>query len=107
MALQQPKDALLFNLSKAMAEAFPDRHLLETESWAFDLMQFWHDGHCEVSDRAKHHTQWSWDWDQQHSQEYSEPRIGWFDIKWQGKMLEAVLVAYAGHHSVQDRWYLL
>jgi len=106
-SLAQPSNALLYHLSTRLQRAFPERYLLETDSWAFNLRGFQRDGQCVAQTKPESLPQWSWQWNDKRKSSYADVRMACFEVEWQEKTFDALAVTYGGRHGDQTRWYVL
>ena len=109
-ALSQPKDAINYFVSQALADLFPDRAVLESGDHSFNLEQFAHAGHCklELSHRLHNRMVTSW-----HGHTYGLGRgmeSGWYQAEWDGETIDVLSISWTDgrclskfHWIVADR----
>jgi len=105
--LRLQPNALLHFISQELQKRQPERFVLETASWAFNLQRFYWDKKCTLRTLSGTLPQWDWSWDAQHRSDYADFDMGVFEIEWEGKKFEAVLVAYSRSYRRERRWYVV
>jgi hypothetical protein len=104
--LSQPKDAIYYFLSRALKEAHPDRFLLETSVYAFDVPRFSH-GNCELRLVTGVHSQLDIRHSEQHDNCWAEPVNTWCEIEWEGRTMDLITLGLQGDHCRETRHFLL
>ncbi len=86
------EDARGYYAGAELAELYPDRAILETNSCAFDIRAYADAAQCVLTPHPQLHAQFIHDWDSQ-PQKF-ERRIvnGWFQVAWQGHNFDLLLL---------------
>jgi hypothetical protein len=86
------EDARGYYAGAELAELYPDRAILETNACAFDVRAYADAGQCVLTPHPQLHAQFLHEWDG-HTQAI-ERRIvnGWFQVDWQGRTLDLLLL---------------
>jgi hypothetical protein len=105
-ALTQPKDAIVYTISKLLADTRPDKHVLETDSHFFRLYDFAYEKQCDLRNKPDTHSQWQHDWHAGEMQRTTKPYNAWLEVKWEGHELEVVSTGYLGMHR-REEWHCI
>lgn len=105
--LAKPKDAIFFELSRALRKAFPRAHILETQDSAFQLHSFSHAGQCTRKDLDGAHTHWSTGWDGRRKSRHASLESGWQSVEWQGHLITVVMTGILGQFCREERFYVI
>lgn len=90
--LAMGEDARNYYAGAELAELYPDRVILETNTCAFDIRAFADAGECVLTPHPQLHAHYLHDWDA-HAQSIEQRIVnGWFLVEWQGQQLELVLI---------------
>lgn len=91
-ALSKPHDAVMYGLSQGLAQAFPDRYVLESEEKSFDVERYAYKGDCHLTPHAIAHSEF----DTRHWVEkkttYRLPYNSWQTVRWEAMDLELVTI---------------
>jgi AAA+ superfamily predicted ATPase len=106
-ALQEPPSALLYQVSRHLAESYPARAILQGSDCDFTkLSTFARDGRCRMTLDPGIHNQvtvwWSTDGD---GEILEYPRNAWYEVEWQGHAID-VIVMNAGQGGGPYHWIL-
>ncbi len=98
-ALLEPPSAIIYHVSRHLAESYPDRALIEGNDCDFaKFAEFAQAGHCRIALDSSIHNQiavwWSYD---QKIQE--RPRNVWYEVEWEGHELDVVIVTVSDDHG--------
>lgn len=104
-ALEEPKDAIRYALSQALAEQFPDLRLVESDDCSFDLREFVIEGLCSAKVRPLPHPQSDFNWYGDRSHE-THPNA-WFEVEWQGITLQVIYLTFISNNGDDKRSYIL
>ncbi len=106
-ALKQPRDSVFTAVNRALAQAMPERAVVETGGGVFDVMQFYGDGKCTLIGNVESISQWTREWSYAEERSYDEPYNVWLDCDWEGKQLELLMVGIEGSSCRTERWYVV
>lgn len=93
-ALCQPTDVLAYHVSRKLAKLCPDKEIIEGESYHFDLEAFVLAGRCTVVRDLSVHLHRVTEWRGAEQPFRHEWANGWFDVLWQGQLLEVLLLTF-------------
>lgn len=106
-ALAQPADAVSFNLGASLRKSFPDSFILESESTWFRPFDFARDGQCAMKDAPKLHTEWNWEWDNEHREAFRQALNTCVSLTWKKHAFNLVTIGTAGRFGRETRHYLI
>lgn len=105
--LRQPKDAIMYSLSRALASAFPSHYVLETDHWAFDYEDYAEEGLCTLEPIEGVHSQRDTDpWDK-YRQVNLTTYNAWYRVEWEGEELEIVAIGKDSSRCREIRHFLI
>lgn len=90
--LGRPTEALSFELSVALARMFPDKYILETAEYEFDVEEFVERGHAKMRADLLAHLQVNAKWRGHERGALIAPRNAACDVLWRGHLLKIVKV---------------
>ncbi len=105
--LAQPKDAIFFELSRALCQAFPQASLLETQDSSFQLHAFSYAGQCRQKGLPGAHSHWTFGWDGRRKTSHAGLESGWQSVEWQGHSITVVMTGILGQYCREERHYIL
>ena len=105
--LAKPKDAVFYELSRALRAAYPDLYVLETQDGAFQLHGFSHAGHCSMRDAEGAHTHWTASWDGRRDTQTGSLESGWQAVEWEGHPITVVTTGILGQYCRETRHYVV
>lgn len=85
--LARPKNAAFYELNRALESAFPDRWVLQTEDWAFQLHDFALSGGCRIEEATELPTFWDYGWSARDEAIESSLEDGWLSVEWNEQSL--------------------
>jgi hypothetical protein len=100
-----PEEALTFSASVRLAQIFPDKFILETDDYEFDLDEFAERGHCRLKLDLLSHSQLNADWRGKGKGAKISPRNAVMDVEWNGMNAKVVRIkgeCYTFHYIVAD-----
>lgn len=106
-ALRQPRDAVFATMSRLLADAFPDKVLLETEDHLFNLQEFAWDEKCGIRTREGIHQEWTHTWDDGHGRVAAWPYNTWAEVDWSSHRLQVVTIGSYGQYCRDLRHFVL
>jgi hypothetical protein len=92
--LSLPADACVWELSRYLASFYPDKYILETKDYDFDLEQYAADGRCSLHAHDDAHTQFEAIWPGNGEPATLEPRNAFLEVLWRGRRLHVLAVTY-------------
>ncbi|HYO90202.1 MAG TPA: ATP-binding protein [Pyrinomonadaceae bacterium] len=93
-ALVLPNDYVSYHVSRELAQLYPDKAIIEGETYLFDLEAYARGNKCEVVKEASVFNELKADWRGPGKQLRHEAENGWFNVYWQGHFLEVVFVTW-------------
>jgi hypothetical protein len=104
-SLCNPTDYIAYSVSEKLAELFAGRAVVEGESDFFDLEQYARAGLCALVCERGTHSQFSTFWRGAGRALEHEAQNAWFNVLWQGQLLEVVFVTWteSGYRS-RSHW---
>lgn len=105
--LAQPKDAVFYELSRALRAAYPKSYVLETQDSAFQLHAFSHAGECRRRDAEGFHTHWTTSWDGRRNCLTASLESGWQSVEWEGHAITVVMMGILGQFCREERSYVV
>jgi hypothetical protein len=105
--LRLPESAIPYRMGAALAQAFPSRHVLETEDGDFQPRRFARDGHCTIESFAETHSQWTTHWQRSEPHLHEKPRCAWLKVFWDGLELDVVRLEWAEEYRQLQRFWVV
>jgi AAA+ superfamily predicted ATPase len=102
-ALQKPQTALLYAASARLAELFPQKAILETDTWQFRLQAFAAAGECQLTLKGTVHNQVFSYWNKEYQRIYRQAVQAWLEVEWQGHRLDVLMLKI----GCNDHYWLL
>jgi len=84
-ALNEERDAIRYSVSAALAKAFPDMAILETDDRAFDIEEFWRKAQCKLRPIEGQHSQFKRYWNPKHKQSGYFGENSWREVEWKAR----------------------
>ncbi len=91
-ALKEPLPGIVYHTSRALSEAFPERAIIDTDAWQFDLASFAEAKLCTLTPKSYPHSQFMAYWDGDDRVISRSPTQAWFEVEWQNYRLEVLCV---------------
>ncbi|HTQ11882.1 MAG TPA: ATP-binding protein [Fimbriimonadaceae bacterium] len=104
-ALHKPNDLLTYELSLRMRQIYPDRTILETEDYEFDLKSFVEAGKCQVRLFDDAHPQLEAEWLSKERGAMLVPRNSFQEVLWDGHRFKMLAITYGTCDT--RRYYLV
>ncbi len=79
-----------------LTRLFPDKALLDVADHRFGLTKFVEEGNCEIRVRTSPQSRFVKSWFDETGKVKPHPKQAWFDVSWEGKELEVVLIHALG-----------
>jgi hypothetical protein len=109
--LKTEKNALLFSFSLQLSEMYPEKAIMQTEHYAFDVDDFVRHGHATSTLRTDFHNAPQWNYWEERGTVYPTWEQSWNDVVWQENTLEVVRISYTKGYSnntvswiIADSW---
>jgi DNA replication protein DnaC len=93
-AFDRPPAAIAYEVSRRLAELFPERAVVEGSDCDFDLMEYVREGLCTVRRRGDVHGQVAVFWSDERGIR-DQPRNVWYEVNWRGERLEVLIMDWA------------
>jgi hypothetical protein len=103
--LYLPDQALVYEMSRLVAQIYPDKFLLETEDYEFELDEYAIVGKCSLRLLDDLHPQFQTEWISLEKGGKSGPRNGMYEVRWRGVVMKVLHVTYGGADT--ERYYIL
>ena len=93
-ALYKPNDYIAYHVGRELAELYPEKTILEGQTWFFDLDAFVHDERCSVVKEKSvfHHVKTEWMGAGKKQKQKIEN--SWLNVLWKGQLLDVVLITW-------------
>ncbi len=91
-ALNEPRAAMAYHVSRRLAALFPDRPVVEGDDCDFELLEYARVGGCALRREQAVHGQVVTSWDRDREGPYESPRQVWYEVDWQGHTLDVLLM---------------
>lgn len=104
--LREAPSALMYLVNQALTTAFPNKYILETESYLFSVTEYAEAGHCVLQAKPKIHEQFASDWLVEENKANYTIKNGWYQVKWQDHTFELLILTRVGD-IVSSRAYWL
>ena len=106
-ALCNPSDYISYYVSRSLAELYPDKEIIEGESYSFDLDEYVSAGLCSVISESSIHDQIETAWQGIGKKLQSKTKNACFDVSWRGQLLDVVLLTwYEGGCESRHHWII-
>lgn len=107
-SLLLPDDALVYDISRRLADLFPEKHVLETDEYSFDLARYAQSGKCSLHVLDDTHAQVLASWEGREKQILMIARNAFYEVLWRGRRLHVLTVTYGRfdsehHYILADR----
>lgn len=106
-SLDHPTSAVFTRISRGLAEIFPDKFILETESAAFDIEEYGGAGLCDVEVASGVHSHFSSRAQKRCTAVGVDPYNVCYDIRWEGQSFELINIGVQGDYCRQNRHFLV
>lgn len=104
--LREVPSALMYLVNQALTAAFPNKYILETESYLFGITEYAKAGLCVLQPKPKLHEQVASDWLVEEDHICYTIKNGWYTVQWQGNDYELLILTRVGD-IVSNRAYWL
>ncbi|MGV3617273.1 MAG: AAA family ATPase [Fimbriimonas sp.] len=104
--LPLPADALVYEISRRVADLFSDRYVLETEDYDFDLEEYAREGRCSLHVLDDAHPQLEAVWLGREKGATLVTRNAFVEVQWRGRRLHVLTVTYSAS-CTQTRSYVI
>ena len=93
-ALHEPSDAIAYHVGRSLAELYPDKTILEGETWHFDLEAFVRAEKCSIVAESSifNHIKTEWEGIGKKQKRWNEN--SWLNVLWQGHLIDVVLITW-------------
>lgn len=88
-ALDEPAHAVSYKVSRRLADLFPDRALIESVDYDFQLFEYVRAGLCTIRLVDAVHPQVLLNWTEDRGV-YQSPRNVWYEVQWRGHELDVL-----------------
>src|SRR5215467_3805727 len=106
-ALHQPSDYVAYHVARKLAEMHPGKTILEGTDWEFDLEAFVRDGRCSVVEQKSVFKHTRIDWERPGEKLKQRTRNAWFNVLWNGELLDVVFISWAeGQYVLRHQWII-
>lgn len=92
--LPLPADALLWEMSRRLHDLYPDRYILETQDYDFDLEEYAQDGRCSIHVLPEVHAQLEAVWPSREKGAKLVLRNAFVEVLWRGRRLHVLTISY-------------
>ncbi len=93
-ALSNPTDYISYFVSRRLAELYPDKEIVEGESYSFDLDEYVRDKQCSIISESSIHEQIDTVWQGVGKALESKIKNACFDVSWRGQLLDVVMLTW-------------
>ena len=94
-ALTSSYDHTSYFVSRRLAEVYPDKTVVEGETWSFELDAYARAQHCAVVREARVHNQYLTEWRGAGKPLRAAPVNAWLDVLWRGQLLEVLILHFS------------
>jgi hypothetical protein len=106
--LSTPSPANAYAVGRRLGTMFPEKAILETEAWNFDLHEFAADGHCLLMQNPEVHNQFTASWSGPPTEQIERQAVNaWFHVSWQGQRLEVLQMELPGGFCGRTYYWIL
>jgi hypothetical protein len=105
--LREAPQAMTYAASLRLAAMRPGKYLHETENPSFEPYGHAKAGKAWMVERTGVHTEYERHWAGEDEPFASEVRAGWFDVRWQGQVLELIGIRIQSSYRDGTRWYVV
>ena len=106
-ALVQPLDLKAYSLGRRLTALFPDRTVVQGTEYSFDLDGFVADGHCTAILRPEMFQHLAISFAGLGEGLHETAQNAWYEVHWQGKTLQVVLVTWAEGGCNSSNYWLV
>src|SRR5262245_1701838 len=104
-ALLLPNDVIAYHVSRELAELYPDKSILEGQTWYFDLDGFVRAEKCAVIEERSVFNHVRTEWEGRGKKQKQRLQNSWLNVLWRGKLLEVLLLTWAeGYYRGRHHW---
>lgn len=101
-----PENGVVYRLSRAVADAFPGKAIVEGLSSTFDVGEYARAGHCALEAETVPHVQTSSDWSRSHGL-WTSLKTGIRKVDWQGKRLWVAKATWPETYGTKERHWVV
>ena len=93
-ALYKPNDYIAYHVARELAKLYPEKAIIEGQSWYFDVEEFAEAEKCTIVEQGSifHHIRTLWDGPRKNP--IQEMENAWLNVLWRGQLLEVVLISW-------------
>jgi AAA+ superfamily predicted ATPase len=106
-ALRLPTNAIAYHISQQLAEIYPTKVLLEGSDSTFNLENYAEANLCQIESDLSIHNQMMTGWDGMDNHLYKYTENAKFDVQWQGKQLDVMLVSWQEGYCKSRYYWIL
>jgi hypothetical protein len=93
-ALCLPSDSISYFVSRELSQLYSDKVIIEAAFYSFDLVGYARAKLCSVVSGAEVFNQSRLDWAPSGKEFVVEPENGWFNVLWQGRLVDVLFVSW-------------
>lgn len=106
-ALCNPTDYISYFVSRRLAELYPEKVIVESESYSFDMDEYVRDRQCSIISESSIHDQIETVWQGMGQKLESKIKNACFDVSWRGQLLDVVVLTWSeGGCEVRHSWII-
>src|ERR1044071_7380314 len=90
-ALGYFSDSLAYEVTRKLADLFPERAVIETKTGYFDLLAFERSGQCYTVNSMSVFNKYTVDWTSNSKAMAYEPENVWLNVLWREQMLDVLI----------------
>jgi len=104
-ALNQPTDVIGYHVGRELAKLYPDKAILEGQTWYFDLDAFARAEKCYIVEERSVFSQVRSEWEGHGKKQKQRLQNSWLNVLWRGQLLEVLLLTWAeGYYRGRHHW---
>lgn len=93
-ALQQPHDLIAYHVGRGLAELYPEKTIIEGQTWYFDLEAFVRAEKCFVIEDRSVFGHVRTDWEGVDKKQKQLIENSWLQVLWKGRLFDVVLITW-------------
>jgi hypothetical protein len=106
-ALGYFSDSLAYEVTRKLADLFPERAVLETKTGYFDLLAFERGGQCYTVNSMSVFNKYAVDWINNSQALVYEPENVWLNVLWREQMLDVLILTWQEEGYKENHYWII
>lgn len=106
-ALDQPHDCIAYEVSRKLSQLYPNRVVIQSAMWLFDLTAFAEAGQCHIVNEAAIFNEATIACREDSRDYVQEPVNAWFNVLWQNALLDVLFITWTEEGCRERRHWII